>query len=189
MAEPVYGLTAGAIRALTPIVRHHNGRLPDAGRRTRKVYDPGSGMRRFRITQTLDDDGITHVAIYRTSHVDGFDAHPVDANDSQSGPDRTIYADHVRSVFRTDDYVWCKAYGGDIQIVDHGRVHWTGVSLENIAPGDSGEVSLQGTGTVTVSAHNWSANQYIATDDEVRIEWEDEEQRFLIVATKCSEIV
>jgi len=190
MAEPAYGLTLGAIRALTPIVQQHKGRLPDAGRRTRKVYPQSTRFARYRITQLDESDN--PVVIYRTSHADGFDAVRLDNDDDvATGPTTTIYATSrsVRSVFSTNDIVWARVVDGKVQIVDHGRTHWTGIALEDIAPESSGDVTLYSGENITASALNWSANQYVATDDEVRVEWEDEFQRFLIVAVKCSEIV
>lgn len=150
---------------------------------------PGRGDRLFLITEL---DGSDRVAIYRTSHPDGFLAKPCDETGAESGSETTIYATAktVCSVYRTDDVVWCRRIGGRTHVVGiGGRTKWTGVALEDIAPGDSGDVTLNGTGTVTVSGFNWSANQYIATDDELQIWWEDEEQRFILDRTKCSEIV
>ena len=43
MTEPTYGLTAGAAKVLQEMADKHRQRLPDTGRRTRRVFQGGTG--------------------------------------------------------------------------------------------------------------------------------------------------
>lgn len=153
----------------------------------------GDHQFRMLITEANEDD--SPVAIYRTSHPSGFEARRCDASGTPTADPETIYAtlDNVRGVFMTGDIVLCDLVEGKIQVMESGENGWTGYATENISADSTGDVSLYYTGDeligpVVVTALNWSSTQPIPQDTiDVRVEWDNRGQRFLIVDPKCLE--
>lgn len=68
MAEPLFGMTRADRNAVNEVVLHHRQRLPDAGRRTRRVWPGGGGTGTITIGFQIDsivNDVVTATITFR----------------------------------------------------------------------------------------------------------------------------
>lgn len=134
-----YGFDEAGIRRIREVVRRSE-KTPRVGaqqRRIQPVLSGAAGTQLCVITQTLDDDGETPVAIWRSRYPTGFDAERL-----LDEAEVELFADYVRSVYFTNEIVRCETIGGKLQIVDHGMTQWTGIATEDIVDGGPGMVLL-----------------------------------------------
>lgn len=175
----------------------------DADNRCYVLGQTAATARRFKITDSSVDSAyrtgtgtgtgtgsnadLGRIAVYRTAYPLGFGALPVNEVDSIIGSEERIYADYIRSVFVTNDIVWCERLNGKWQIRDEGRTLWIATALEDIANGYYGSVLIADSldGGVAVRARILDDQDSISAGTSCLVMWVDGSQQFIILPVTC----
>lgn len=150
MAEPLHALTTSAAKVLGQIVEKHRSRLPDVGRRTRRVPDDvGAQFRRVYISQdsNIHDGTGDPVPVYN-SMAGGPEPFICKPNRDLTGDDIEVYWYYPVGVWFTGQAIITqrlKAFATEdvrVQVADAGCSLWHGVAADGNITSGAGYVLL-----------------------------------------------
>lgn len=117
---------------------------------------PGTGS--FGTGSGLGDP----VAVYRTSHIGGFDVIALDENHDEVGQPFTCYADELVNAHYTDSLVRIQRFGDKWQVVTTGENHWhDAFTNDPIDVDGSGEVQMFDNGPSVQATTGMPVSQYV----------------------------